>query len=74
MPKSTIAKVKFNLSRQIPIQIDQGNNVVMMSTEVMSATEPLIVTLKASNTDLEAKIANLLAARGALKQAKSELP
>jgi len=58
-----MAIVKYNLSRKVSTQIDQGNNVVAMSSEVMPPTQPLIVALQAANTDLEAKHAAAMEAK-----------
>lgn len=67
------AKVKYNLSRKVTTQVDQGKNVVSMSSEVMPPTDPLIVKLQASNTDLQEKIANVLVSRAAVYHAMTEL-
>jgi hypothetical protein len=68
-----MAKVKYNLSRSISIQIDQGNNVVAMSSEVMPPTQPLIVTLQTANTDLLAKHAAAMEAKLNLIHSRADL-
>ena len=68
-----MAKVKLNLSRSVPIQIDQGKNVATMSAEVMPPTAPLIVALQAANTDLEAKQAAAVEKRQEKNEAYSAL-
>jgi hypothetical protein len=68
-----MSKVKTNLSRSIPTQIDQGKNVVTMSSEVMPPAAPLIVALQSANTDLEAKQAAVLEARQGLNMAHSAM-
>lgn len=68
-----MAKVKLNLSRSVPIQIDQGKNVATMSAEVMPPTAPLIVALQAANTDLETKQAAAVEKRHELNESYSAL-
>jgi hypothetical protein len=68
-----MALVKYNLSRSIPTQIDQGNNVVVMSSDVMPPTEPLIVTLQTANTDLLAKHAAAMEAKLSLIHSRADL-
>ena len=66
-----MSKVKTNLSRSIPTQIDQGKNVATMSSVVMPPASPLIVLLQSANTDLEAKHAAVMEARQGLNEAHS---
>lgn len=68
-----MSDVKLGLSRKVPIQIDQGKNVVTMCGEVMSPTEPAVMTLNTTNLDLQTKHANLIEARAAVGNAKQEL-
>ncbi|MDQ2659288.1 MAG: fibronectin type III domain-containing protein [Verrucomicrobiota bacterium] len=56
--------VKQNLSASIPTQIDQGDTVVAMSRKVVTKPE-LVDALAAANTDLKAKQAAALEAKGA---------
>ena len=66
-------KVRLNLSHRIADQIDQGVNVVTKSRVAMPGTEPLIDDLEAKNTDLTAKHAAAIAARGAVAEANAAL-
>ena len=70
---TTVARVKLDLSRKVNEQIDEGRNVVTMSSIVMSPTEPLLAKLHASNTDLENKNALLIAAHAAIAHARAAL-
>lgn len=68
-----MSAVKLNLSQSVPIQIDQGKNVVTMSQEVMTGPEPVIDALNTSNISLTAKQVAVNEARSTLVTAYAEM-
>lgn len=66
-------RVKYNLSKSVPIQIDQGMNVATMSKAVIGATDPLVLALEAANTDLAEKKAAVDETRQSLAEAYSAM-
>jgi hypothetical protein len=66
-------KVKLNLSKRVPVQLDQGKNVATMSREAMTGTQPLIDDLDTANTDLQTKQAAAIEARSAAFHAGAAL-
>ena len=66
-------KVRLNLSHRIADQIDHSVNVVTKSHVAMPGMQPLIDDLETKNTDLTAKHAAAIAARGAAAQANAAL-
>jgi hypothetical protein len=72
-PKRHMMIVKLNLSPRVPDQLTQGKNVVVMSREAMTGTQPLIDDLDAANTDLQTKQETVAEARSAASQSTAAL-
>lgn len=64
-------KVKYNLSKSVPIQIDQGKNVATMSGGVLGDSAPLVMALTTANTELQATKDTVDMAKQALAEAYS---
>ena len=68
-----MSQVAQNLSQSIPKQIEQGANAASMSGTQMGPTEPTVVALNTSNSDLSAKQAALLEAVQTTREARSSV-
>lgn len=68
-----MSQVARNLSQSIAIQIEQGVNAASMSGTAMGPTEPTVVALNTTNSDLNAKQAALLEAVQTTREARSSL-
>jgi hypothetical protein len=66
-------KVKYNLSKKVPTQIDQGKNAATLSGTMISPTDPSVVGLNSANIDLALKQSLALEADAMRKQAYARL-